>query len=91
MSARPFAQYASAVNEYTGRYISDEEDAYDAFAGVLELIGRGFEGKWVYALAESHFEAALTWQKGLGHWKNRRLGVPWWSWVCWSDEQISWP
>ncbi|CAH0053846.1 unnamed protein product [Clonostachys solani] len=88
LSARDFVR---AVEEYTSRSLTVEEDRVIAFAGLITLSGGNPGSQFPERALLKHghppqfFETALTWQHEESFQKrqprNRKLFVPSWSWA----------
>ncbi|KAK0743958.1 heterokaryon incompatibility protein-domain-containing protein [Schizothecium vesticola] len=86
-----FHRYARLVAIYNIRRLSREEDALDAFEGVLSSLSKVFPGSFLSGLPSLFFDAALLWQPYTP--VVRRVAseeattaaavLPSWSWVGW--------
>jgi len=85
--------YVDLVQQYCQRQLSYDDDALAAFAGVLNLCGRSFPGRFHFGLPELFFDIALLWQPRCiirqrypfgDRYASKRL--PSWSWVRWSGQ-----
>lgn len=90
-----FETYAEAVEEYSSRKISFQEDAVKAFAGVLSVLRTSFRGEFLYGLPDTELDQALLWQPKGDFWRRKgRDGIelfPSWSWAGWEGGVRYWP
>ena len=82
-SISPYSQYISMVRQYGQRHISRQDDALNAFSGVIQSLKPSFNGTFLWAMPESYFDSALRWTR-MNHFpRRRRRGFPSWSWLGW--------
>jgi Heterokaryon incompatibility protein (HET) len=95
------SQYFGAVNEFNSRDLSFEKDVPNAFAGILTIMGRKFDGGFFYGLPQLSFDFALLWQPDRWNTQSVRRRVsettgdilpslPSWSWFGWKGK-LEWP
>ncbi|KAK8029242.1 hypothetical protein PG991_006298 [Apiospora marii] len=99
-SGNPCLEELQQVFEiYNDRELSFPEDALAGVTGILDILGRTFEGGFLYGLPVMYFEATLMW-KTSGQRIRRRLHsgkqhsilegscLPSWSWLGWKTSHI---
>src|SRR5436305_6858770 len=78
--------YGHLVLRYTQRELSRDEDALNAFSGILSALEKSIGESYHWALPISTFDQSLWWDGGAD---GRRLEVsvfPTWSWLAWKGE-----
>ncbi|KAK7918086.1 hypothetical protein PG985_009960 [Apiospora marii] len=91
-----FSELSRLLEEYNSRDLTFPEDALAGITGLLEILGRSFEGGFIYGLAETCFESALMWHtkndtpyiqrrshSGKNHATLEGSQLPSWSWLGW--------
>ena len=78
--------WAIAVDAFTRRNLSFEEDFERAFAGAQHGIGSRFPGKLVHGLPQFFFDICLLWLPGRENHQKRRTKHPSWSWTGWTGK-----
>lgn len=85
------------VGDYNELFLRYDEDALPAVSGLLSVLGRSFNGGFLYGIPEMYFDRALAWRP---QWEDTNLrrrtssnrpseiklspgGLPSWSWVGW--------
>jgi hypothetical protein len=76
--------WAIAVDAFTRRNLSFEEDFERAFAGAQHGLGSRFPGKMVHGLPQFFFDICLLWLPGREDHQKRRMNHPSWSWTGWT-------
>lgn len=93
-----FNQYVDAVEGYSNRELTHQEDALWAFTGVTEAFRPQFQNGFVWGLPLDNVDAALLWDPSrllagpreiihsaiVSH-HTIRLAFPTWSWTSWRD------
>lgn len=81
--------YGHLARDYTGRLLTYDADAVDAFSAIIAAFSRSMEGDMLFGLPELLFEGSLLWQPREP--LRRRLGpngqdhvAPSWSFLGWS-------
>ncbi|KAK0611245.1 heterokaryon incompatibility protein-domain-containing protein [Immersiella caudata] len=76
--------YADAVGMYTGRKMTWQTDALNAFHGVSDLLAQGVNTTFWHGLPEYNFDQALLWypREPLRR-RNHEGASPSWSWAGW--------
>lgn len=85
--------WAIAVDAFTGRNLSFEEDFERAFAGAKHGIGSRFPGKMVHGFPQFFFDICLLWLPCHENDQERRANYPSWSWTGWTGSsrcEVSW-
>ncbi|KAL7788958.1 heterokaryon incompatibility protein domain-containing protein [Trichoderma ceciliae] len=79
-----FEVYKISVENYKRRYLTFNNDALNAFAGVGQHLASNMKTWLLFGLPERHFLQAQFWRPD-GPWKaqNPELGLPTWSWAGW--------
>jgi hypothetical protein len=81
-----FKTYTSAIQEFTRRTLSKQEDGINAVQGVLGTLSSQF-GSFHCGLPESHFGAALLWgpmeYETIKKYPIEEAPFPSWSWARW--------
>lgn len=77
-----FLDYSAAIQEYTRRTLSDDNDTLWAINGVLETMEE-VTGKFFLGLPRKHFLESLLWYPEVGslHHFNDSRGLPSWTWA----------
>ncbi|KAJ4288590.1 hypothetical protein N0V90_011827 [Kalmusia sp. IMI 367209] len=89
-----FEVYANAVEAYSMRNLSFQEDAINAFSGVLSVFKTLFRGRFVYGLPTTELDQALLWYPASSVQRRCRNGqelFPSWSWAGWVGQVCYWP
>lgn len=89
--------YRMLAQQYSSRQLSNDSDSLNAFQGILETLGTGFNQQFYWALPLVFFELALAWPTKSDVRRNHAqhfqpgtdgtiTGIPFpsWSWVGWS-------
>jgi hypothetical protein len=83
-----FMAYARHSRMYNCRVLSDEDDVYNAFSGILTALypADGQSSSTVYGLPLRHIDKALLWHNGKARKPTIRTSAkilfPSWSWLC---------
>jgi len=88
----------SVIQQYTARRFTYSADILPAFAGLASVLGRVFDGGFLFGIPEMFFDAALLWTARAGDCGHRdgsndtdTLALPSWSWMGWSGlKGFSW-
>lgn len=77
--------YGNLVEQYTGRHLTYDADALDAFVGVGNMLANFYGERYAlhYGLPGPCLEEALTWQSVEADVLIRRPEFPSWSWAGW--------
>jgi hypothetical protein len=84
----PLKAWAHLVETYNERALTRDEDAINAFAGVMSLMHLYFQGKILFGTPETYLYLGLLW-KSRKHLRRRKAyekginRLPGWSWVGW--------
>jgi hypothetical protein len=81
-----FDCYARLVQNYTGRDLTYQQDALDAFGGVIGSLRNRLETDFLYGLPLRYFEQSLLFDTGCFLPESRREGFPSWAWVGWNQK-----
>jgi Heterokaryon incompatibility protein (HET) len=81
--------YAYLVSEYSNRDLGRQEDAARAMSGMSRIIQSHFQGRLLWGLPETEFDAALLWSPigASTQRRNKTTGFhlfPSWSWLGWT-------
>ncbi|KAF2804838.1 uncharacterized protein BDZ99DRAFT_144051 [Mytilinidion resinicola] len=76
-----YRSFARAVQEYSKRNLTDENDALNGFAGTQNVLSSKVYSSFFQGLPAAQFDLALLWQPE-GRLR-RRKGFPSWSWAGW--------
>jgi len=89
-----FEMYALAVEDYSHRNLSFNEDALDAVTGVLSYLRPRFRSEFLFGLPGSEPDMALLWQPSASSVRRRSLDgqplFPSWSWAGWMGGARYW-
>ena len=69
------------VTRYSYRRMTKDEDALNAFSGILQLLETDYEDGFFWGLPVTDFQWALLWEAMAT--PRRREGFPIWSWAGW--------
>ncbi|MCJ1245185.1 hypothetical protein MMC30_002386 [Trapelia coarctata] len=84
LSLRAFSAYQGALQSYSTRKLTKDEDVLNAFTGVETILSPALNGfRW--GLPNCCFEAAMTWRSKGFFPIARRTNFPSWSWAGWKD------
>ncbi|KAH8585485.1 hypothetical protein B0O99DRAFT_646866 [Bisporella sp. PMI_857] len=80
--------YIRLVRAYTRRILTYQEDALNAFSGILGMLKEAGSGDFVSALPEAILDMALLWTpaSSLGVQRRRGGSFPSWCWTGWKGE-----
>lgn len=83
--------YRRAVQKFTKRTFTFDEDVINAFEGIVSLLQPAFRSDFLYGLPETELDVALLWQptSGIRRRINESTGEPTfpsWSWAGWIGE-----
>jgi hypothetical protein len=81
-----FLEYASAIEEYSKRQLTDPNDILFAVSGILETLEVKTE-TFILGLPRKHILEALLWypEPGCEHVQRLDSGLPSWTWAGWSQ------
>ena len=79
--SRRLRHWGDNVAIYSHRTMTKDEDALNAFLGVLQVLETEYEDGFFWGLPVADFQWALLWQTP--HPPKRREGFPTWSWAGW--------
>ena len=76
-----FMDYASAVEEYSKRQLTDPKDTLFAISGILETL-QDVTGRFILGLPKKHFLESLLWYPDIGcvQTHNAAMELPSWAW-----------
>ena len=80
-SSERFSYWGNMVDMYSRRTMSKDEDALNAFLGVLQCLETNYEDGFFWGLPVADFHRALLWR--FQKHPTRREGFPSWSWAGW--------
>lgn len=90
-SSAAFDYYATVVEQYTGREMSNQGDALAALAGVISIFRATMKTEFIHGLPETFLDEALLWHQRGPHRRRTALsiaspgvGFPSWSWAGWN-------
>jgi len=86
MRSETFSQYASIIEQYTAREMSNDEDILDALGGMLHVFRQLFKFPVRYGLPEILLDVALLWRPAVKLERRRtdkKSTFPSWSWAGW--------
>lgn len=81
-----FQCYTNLVEDYTKRNLTYQQDALDAFGGVLASLRDHLDTEFFYGLPIRFFEQSLLFDTGCFLPESRRICFPSWTWVGWNQE-----
>ena len=73
--------WGDMVNQYSYRTMTRDEDALNAFSGVLQCLQTKYEDGFLWGLPVADFPWGLLWRALIP--PTRREGFPTWSWAGW--------
>ena len=73
--------WGTMVNQYSYRNMTNDEDALNAFLGILQCMETLYEDGFFWGLPVADFQWGLLWQAETT--STRREGFPTWSWAGW--------
>ncbi|KAH8811262.1 heterokaryon incompatibility protein-domain-containing protein [Xylogone sp. PMI_703] len=91
LSLRPdeeLESFISAVEYYSQRKLTKQEDKKNAFEGILRRYGGKIDGKkssFYFGLPICAFDQAICWRIPKGSVQLRNAAFPSWSWLGWSN------
>jgi hypothetical protein len=80
--------YVSAVEYYSQRKLTKQEDKMDAFEGIFRRYGSRMDGKessFCYGLPICAFDQTICWRTRRHNPHLRNQSFPSWSWLGWND------
>ncbi|KAG0650933.1 hypothetical protein D0Z07_2231 [Hyphodiscus hymeniophilus] len=81
-----FRTYTTLVKDYTARKLTYQQDALDAFGGVVASLRATLETTFFYGIPIRFFEQCLLFDTGCFMPEARRMCFPTWSWVEWNQQ-----
>lgn len=81
-----FRCYTKLVEDYTGRKLTYQQDALNAFGGVLASLRDHLDTEFFYGLPVRYFEQSLLFDTGCFLPESRREYFPSWAWIGWNQE-----
>ena len=82
LDASHMEQYSICVEGYSKRSVTFDEDAFDAFTGIISAVLKpAFSSEFICGMPESIFDAAMTWIWHNHFPERRRHFFPSWSWL----------
>ena len=83
----PLESYLCAVEHYSQRKLSKQEDRIYAFAGILQRYQQGYPGggfSFLYGLPVVAFDQVFCWRSEHHDQCRRNVAFPSWSWIGWT-------
>ncbi|KLU90329.1 hypothetical protein MAPG_09292 [Magnaporthiopsis poae ATCC 64411] len=83
-----YRAYVEILEDYTGRRLTYQQDALEAFGGIASFLSRAVATSFLWGMPLRFFEQALLFQPGSKSRAplTRRRQFPSWSWVGWQVE-----
>lgn len=81
-------KYAHLVSGYHGRQLTHENDALDAFTGVLTVLTKELNSPFIWGIPECSFSESMIWRTIFFSPSLRRPEFPSWSWLGWKASKL---